>query len=250
MKILLGLLLIALCAIACNQENYLLYESESRLQFGGTVEDLYKNEAAQRGDTLINFTFIYSDESVVEDTVWFHLHTQGNLSDMPRPFCLEQVQIEGVANAVPDVHYKSFDNPEVKNLYVIPANAAYLKVPIIVKRDVSLSDTTVVLHFKVVANEYFQPGDPDFIWREVTISNRYVRCSKWMDAYVGSWGEEKMKFMIEVSGLKWDNDCFTNGLSDGSLPYWSMKFKEELLKRNEKVGTPLKEKDGTIVVFP
>lgn len=248
---LLGSIFACLALISCNQENYLLYESESRLQFGPEPEYIYRtDDHSVWGDTLQSYTFIYLDESVMEDTVWFHLHTMGSLSDEDRPFRLEQIELEGEENAVAGVHYRAFDDPAAAELYVIPKNSAYRHVPIIVKRDASLSGKTVRLRFQLVANEYFQLGDPRFLWREVIISDQYVKPSKWMDAYVGEYGNEKMKFMIQESRLRWDDDCFLNSLNDGSLPYWSIKFKELLQKRNEMAGEKLKENDGREVIFP
>lgn len=240
---------------SCNQENYLLYEDVTRLQFGPDPYYLYRPEEKYvLGDTLQNYTFIYQDESVKQDTVWFHLHTMGNVAEKDRPFCLEQIQIEGGDNAIPGIHYLAFDSPEMSKYYVIPKNSAYQLVPVVMLRDPSLSKTKVRLRFQIVANEHFQPGASRLIWREVDFTDKYSRPDTWMIAYFGEYGDAKIEFMVQQSGLRWDDACFSAALQDGSLPFWGLKFKELLMERNRQAideGKPeLEEEDGTKVEFP
>lgn len=238
---------------SCNQDNYLLYEDVTRLQFGPDPVYLYRSEDRfVLGDTLQSYTFIYRDESVMEDTVWCHLHTMGNVADEDRPFRLEQIQLEGEENAVPGTHYKAFDSPEMAKYYVIPKDSAHQLVPVVMLRDPSLLKKKVRLRFQVVANEYFQLGASRLIWREVVFTDKYSKPNQWSS--FGEYGDVKIEFMVQQSGLRWDDACFSAAMNDGSLSFWSLKFKELLLIRNQEAaaaGKPeLKEEDGTKVEFP
>lgn len=240
---------------SCNQENYLLYEDVTRLQFGPDPRYLYRPEEKYvLGDTLQSYTFIYQAESVNKDTVWFHLHTMGNVADEDRPFCLEQIQVDEGENAIAGKHYLAFDSPEISKYYVIPKDSAHQLVPVVMLRDASLLKTKVRLRFQIVANEYFQPGASRLIWREVVFTDRYSKPDQWMPAYFGEYGDAKIEFMVQQSGLRWDDACFSTAMQEGSLPFWGLKFKELLLERNRKAiaeGKPeLKEENGTKVEFP
>lgn len=240
---------------SCNQENYLLYEDVARLQFGPDPKYLYRAEEKYvLGDTLQNYTFIYQDESVTEDTVWFHLHTMGNVSGEDRTFRLEQIQMEEGDNAVSGTHYKAFDSPEMAKYYVIHKDSAHQLVPVVMLRDPSLLKKKVRLRFQVVANEHFRPGASRLVWREMVFTDKYSKPNQWSDYYFKEYGDVKIEFMVQQSGLRWDDACFSAALEEGAMPFWSLKFKELLLIRNREAvaaGKPeLAEEDGRKVEFP
>lgn len=117
-----GLCLLA--AVACNDDDLSVYNvSDCRLNFVfyDTDSTLLAVEKVTDQMRLRPFSFVL--ESTVEatrDTVWLDASTMGFLSDEARPLALQQIEVEGVKNAEPGVHYVAFDDPEVVSLYRVP----------------------------------------------------------------------------------------------------------------------------------
>lgn len=103
-----------------------------------------------------SYSFVYVGEEVEVDTVWFEISTMGFVSDEDRPLELEQIQMGNDAKA--DVYYVAFTNEELKAKYMIPARKTGTKIPVVVKRDPSLSNGDVTLQFTFKDNGYFKPG--------------------------------------------------------------------------------------------
>lgn len=248
---------IATCCVAilmssCNDDPNFPYSGEPRLYFGGEPRFMYDSKK-YLGDTLLNHTFVFSSEEITEDTLRFYIYAMGGISDVDRSFTLEQVQVEEADNAVAGVHYLAFDSKEMKQHYVIKANQYYTYMPVVMLRHNDLETKTLTLRFQIKENENFKLGELMAIWREMRFTDRYQKANKWSDYYFGNYGDEKMKFMVRVSGKKLDNDFF-NSIDAPTSTYWGLKFKEELLKENNAAiaagGEKLKEADGTEVVFP
>lgn len=107
---------------ACSEQQPGEYALEGdRLNFTIEASDDYGEQlpAADITDEqrTYAFSFVYGGDDVERDTVWFEATIMGDLSKMYRPYCLQQIQREGVMNAEPGVHYVAFDDPEVQDLY-------------------------------------------------------------------------------------------------------------------------------------
>ena len=218
------------------------------------------------GDTLINKTFVFYSQEKTRDTVWFDLETVGYVVDYPRPIAFEQIPVD-TNSAVPGKHYVAFDDPELKDAYVVPANSATARVPLIVLKTGDMDSIEFTLRLKIKENEYFKPGFPDYQVRTVKVSNILSQPSRW-DFYAeyyfaGEYGPVKYRFMIDVAaemGVTLDNDWFAEILGEqGSVPdmgltgYWQNIFKAALQEENEARAArgegPLQEADGRVVSF-
>ena len=195
-------------------------------------------------DTLLNRTFVFDDETRILDTVWVELATQGFVTDYDRSFVLEQVM--GDTNAAESgVHFIPFNDSQVTSHYVIPAGANEVKVPIVLKRDVSLKIT--------VTDMLVQPK----YW---TMYASYY--------FAGKYGKVKHQFMIDATrhlGIKMNDDFFyslvgdPNSVDMGMTDYWFYIFtyalEEENAKRAEQGLDVLREEpsagnpEGEIVRF-
>lgn len=216
-----------------------------------------------------SFSFVYGADNITRDTVWYEVETMGKLSDSDRPVSLEQV--DTAANmAVAGRHYVAFDDPSLASLYVIPAGKARARIPVVILRDASLKDTSVVLKFRIKANDYFQPGYPAFQTRTLTFTDRMSEPANWTKKYdypgipgyyvsmenvFGKYGQQKHLFLIEHTGKPWDDD-YIESLMTGDfsyLQYLMLKMQSELDELNGERAAqgegPLTEADGTKVVI-
>ena len=165
----------------------------------------------------------------------------------------------GKNDAKADVHYVAFTNEELKAKYMIPARKTGTKIPVVVKRDPSLSNGDVILQFTFKDNGYFKPGYDGLTTRTLSISSKLTKPSVWEECYCdysfGLYGAEKHRLMIEWTGEKWDDE-YIKELMDGDSAYvnyladwFAQKLEEENAKREEAGEEPYKEEDGTPVSF-
>ena len=229
LKYLLGIGMACLMICSCSEE-YMSFEGTDRIQFKTKAEEVY--------------TFAYYPESKQEDTVRIEIISVGEVTDFPRTVRFEQVTKEWKYTydeedpkkvvdstyvdmefpAVAGVHYKSLGE---KNELILPANQNVLKLNVIVKReDAGLRKNARKLVLRLLPSDDFQTG------------------------------EVRYRFMIDITGQKWDNDFLvyiignydTYSLRD----YYLAKIKKALAEYNAdpKNNPPLKDENGKEVVFP
>lgn len=201
-----------------------------------------------------NYSFIYSGDDVMVDTLWFKVDTQGFLSDTDRPFQLQQIPSgEDFVDAQADVHYLGFDSEEMRSRLVIPAGANTARFPIVVYRHASLSEGDVRLYFQVKPNGIFSQGMLPYRTVKVVISNTLSKPDGWENYYFGTYGPVKHKFMIDETGLRWDDDFCTSLDDFGYIQYLTMMLHQRLQEVNaerKKQGLDiLKEATGKAVKF-
>lgn len=201
---------------------------------------------------LTSYSFVYLPEDIEEDTIWVTVKTMGFLSGQDRPFELEQVA-SGEKDAVAGVHYVSFDDAELKSkFYYIPAGAVEQRIPVVVLKDASLETESVNLYFTFKDNGYFRPGYSLYSEMRLNISNMLTKPAAWddyADYYFDKYGPVKHKFMIDVTGLKWDNEFLETHLygEQGYLTYLAQLCDKELRKENARraeEGLPVLSEDG------
>jgi len=242
------------------------FEGKDRIQFKTKTEEVY--------------TFAYYPESIQKDTLQIELISVGEVTDYPRTVRFEQVtkewkytydeeEPEKVVDstyvdmefpAVAGVHYESLGE---KNELILPANQNVLKLNVIIKReDTGLRKNARKLVLRLLPSDDFQTGEVNKLVKNITISDKLERPTRWKDnsyyykLYLGNWSEVKHRFMIDITGQKWDNDFLvyiidnydTYSLRD----YYLAKIKKALAEYNAdpKNDPPLKDENGKEVVFP
>ncbi|MBP7380576.1 MAG: DUF4843 domain-containing protein, partial [Odoribacter sp.] len=247
-------------------EEYMSFEGTDRIQFKTKTEEVY--------------TFAYYPESIQKDTLQIELISVGEVTDYPRVIRFEQVtkewkytydeeEPEKVVDstyvdmefpAVAGVHYESLGE---KNELILPANQNVLKLNVIIKReDTGLRKNARKLVLRLLPSDDFQTGEVNKLVKNITISDKLERPTRWKDnsyyykLYLGNWSEVKHRFMIDITGQKWDNDFLvyiidnydTYSLRD----YYLAKIKKALAEYNAdpKNDPPLKDENGKEVVFP
>lgn len=249
----LGIICVAI--FSCKKDNYMTYRDVARLQFGPELIWMYTS-IYRMNDTLKQQTFFYYDDKVKVDTVYFDLYTSGNLGNQDRAFKLEQENVPGTYNAVPGLHYRAFSDPVLSSKYVMKAGARHMRVPIVLLRDQSLKTNNATLKFSVVANENFQPGEADLIKRKLIFTDRLSRPNAWDESLTtytyGKYSVVKHKFMIDVTGQKWDQDFMVALVADvPQEQYWVVMIKTALIEYNKAHPTaPLRDEFNELVILP
>lgn len=250
--------------MACGAVAAVCMSCENELPVYGSPDNRLNFEVKYDGNTdeLIpqSYSFVYADDDVMQDTVWLRLTTMGFISNADRGFELQQVKSDGV-DAEPGVHYVSFDDEAWKAKYLfVPAGQNEVKVPVIVKKDASLEQETVSLWVRLKENENFIQGYEKSSLVKIMVTNQLVRPSNWdytMDYYFDAYGPVKHRLMIDVTGLKWNeemiDELFGAERDEAYIGYLSVKCYRALLEENAKRAAQgldvLKEADGTPVTF-
>lgn len=175
-------------------------------------------------DTLQSRTFVYAGREAVTDTVWIPLKTIGKVMDYDRPVALLQVQAKD-SNAVAGIHFVDFDAPSLNAHYVVPAGRTRVKLPIVLKRDLSLKTGKVVVQFTLKANEYFIPGFVGPQTVQIWVTDQLDRPSFWpiasdatLNTKIAPYDPVLHRFLIDATGNQWDNEYIaTLGLYEGFL---------------------------------
>lgn len=252
---------------SCEKDLEVYSDPTCRLNF--YYSNISSTANMQESLSKATYSFVYSGETVTRDTLWYEVESMGFLSDKDRPISLEQVDTAATM-AVPGKHYVAFDDPSLASLYVMPAGKARTRIPVVLLRDASLKDESVVLKFRIKPNEYFQSGYDVFQTRTLTFSDRMSEPANWTKQYpypgfsgyyitvadyFGTYGQQKHLFLIEHTGKQWDDD-YIEQLMTGDLSYVTylcQKMQQELDELNAERAAQgldaLAEEDGTPVVI-
>lgn len=242
---------------SCKVEDIELFDpkgEKSKIQFGPIPSYLY-SPFYDVLDTMKTYTFVYKPLSVLQDTAWFDIYTSGELSSIDRAFKLEQVEVVGALNAIAGRDYKAFDDAEVAKHYIIKANQSHARVPIVLFRSEELKEDEFVLQVNVVANDNFGEGEARCLWRKLYFSDEVIKptlADSWFnDRLFGKYSKEKHRFMIGVSGVRFDDEYIYNNFDNHTLrDYYLALFRRELILYNESnPGNPLRESSGQLVTF-
>ena len=57
-------------------------------------------------------------------------------------------------------------------------------------------------------------------WRKLYLSDVLLRPTRWSDGYFGTYSKVKHRFMMEQTGLKWDDEYLEIVPSDVSMGYY------------------------------
>ena len=217
----------------------------------------------------ITKTFIYDHSSIERDTIYLEMRTMGFVTSYDRRVLLEQADAlleagNGIANAVPGVHYVPFDSPEYDQFSVVPAGSAIARIPVILLRAPSLAHERVALRVRIVDTEEFVAVNPEASVKNIFFSDMLEKPEKWDSSFeksFGKWGVVKYRFMLDNSSELWD-DAFIDVLMN-DFPYllfWQTRLNnlldEENARREANGEGPLREApeagaiEGILVRFP
>ena len=257
--------LVASTALTSCTTDLMHYEGANMVRFSGDVEVVY--------------SFAYYSESKTEDVINVNVMTVGEVVDYPRTVRFEQQKKEWKytydpqdANKVIDSTYVDMESPAEEgrhfqiqnaegNQFVVPAGANSYVLKILLKRsDEGLKKNARKLHLRLVPDKDFGIMSDVASLKKITISDKLEKPRRWRgyycDYYLANWSEVKHRFMINVTGQKWDNDFilhYVNGRDGAALcDFYLSKIKKALEEYNANPSNnpPLKDENGKEVVFP
>lgn len=251
--------LIVLCCgflAGCKQE-YPFY-SEETMPYLNFVYN--KDRFGNITDSVVNYTFVYSDKAVKSDTFWLEVKHIGHVPTTDLHFTLKQIKETEGEQAAPGVHYIAFDDPGVTAWCVMPAGQITAKVPLILLRDASLQQQDVRLRIAVTDSGDYLAGVDGLIQKLFVLSDRLVRPESWeryIEAFVyGTYSKKKHEFLIAaLRGQQIDNEYFQKILETGDMAYWTYlnnQIKLRLAEYNadpNNTDTPLRDENDDLVDF-
>lgn len=243
------------------------YSGENWVRFTDNIEDVY--------------SFAYYSKAKTTDTVKVIVMTVGDVVDHPRKVRIEQVRqawkykyADDDANKIIDSTYTDMEYPAepgthfeilnaTNNEVVVPEKENRVVLKILVKRDdKDLQKHARQLHLKLLPTADFGVASPTFELKKILISDKLEKPSKWStknyfcNLYLGEWSEVKHRFMINVTGRKWDDEFINYYIRESNdrplRDFYLQKIKKALeeYNANPKNNPPLKDENGNIVVFP
>lgn len=265
LKYLLQAVVFAWLLWSCSEE-YMSFHGTDRIQFKTATDEVY--------------TFVYSPQSVQEDTLIIDIVSVGEVVNYDRTINLEQVTKEWKyiydeeePSKVVDSIYVDMEYPAIAGTHyevlgengklVLARGQNVLRLPVVVKRkDMGLRQNARYLILKLLPSDDFGAGEVMRLQKRVIISDKLECPSRWKNpegypvVYFGPWSEVKHRFMIDVTQQKWDND-FLKYISSGYdvailRSYYRQKVKQALIDYNNNPANnpPLKDENGNVVVFP
>ena len=254
--------------VSCT-EKYPMYNLEdTRLGF----KFKYDESAQEVLDSAIRFSFIYHPE-LIETTIWVEVQTSGFLSDKDKTFEVEQVKATAdnvftqlpagtvVKNAESGVHFKPFDDPEIKKHMFVPAGSATAKFPIVFYRHPDMKTDKVYLRLKIKENSNFKESFPKNRYAVVEISDMLTKPATWdfANGFAGTYSRAKHEFMIKVATWTIDEAWFEDNFKSyetndqGYVFYLSNFFTSELVKENDarlaRGEDVIKDENGNPIFF-
>lgn len=231
------------------------------------------------------YSFVYLKSDVKIDTIYARLRVSGPTVGYDRnvrfkqelKYRLQHIYDENGAvdsmlvlepnQAVPGVHYVSFEDETMKDRMVVKKDSAFADIPIVLIRDISLREADRSLLFRIVPTEDLLPGDVKSIKGSITISDILTVPAGWeknpinpgvKNEYFGEYGRVKHQLLIDATGLVWDDKTMARCNEDFDF---AMTCKRKAVKMLDEINAerasnslpPLRENPNdarTNVVFP
>lgn len=242
---------------SCKEDDSLYYKGESYIQF------------SQMADDMTSYTFIYSSDDVMNATVELNIDLLGYLSPEIRYFEITQIEhieweyiYDDYGNmedrikldrkqAVPGVHYKPISKEELR----VDPKATNMTIPLTVLRDASLQENDYYLRLRLVASDDLQLGYERKLEHVIKITDKLMRPRTWGTAitnyFLGEYSVTKHRMMIEVTQMVWEDDVIIALMEDDAMAdYYIGIFKQELARREQEAGGPIKDENNKIITFP
>lgn len=239
---LITILAIALLA-ACSEQSIAPFDAPASLYF--YRGDRNSSGAPQLDST--NYSFFLAVGPVTGDTLWLDVQLSGLPAGRDRALALVQLNAGEPAASVAGIHHVALDNTTMK----LPVGATSVAVPVIIKRIPEMDTTSFRLQIGIDPGNDFVPGIKGRDSYVIHITAMAVKPAAWdryYDSAFGTWGQEKMRFLIDYVGYT----AFDESLANTDMrTFLNLKAREKLAEYEAINGGPLYEADGvTQVIFP
>jgi hypothetical protein len=248
------IILLGACLLLSCKEDVFLYKGARYVQF---EKDL---------DHVTNVSFVYRRADVTRDTAYITVELLGDPVNEPLSFDLVQVEharweityddfgdvLDSIAIPIlqseENVHHEPLD----KTKMVIPPRALSVAVPVVFLRAPSLAAEDRFLRLRVIPGEGLREGTINKLENIIMVADQLVKPSTWNDYsdIFGAYSRVKHRLMVDVSGLRWDDDTFAELLPDiFSFQYYIDRFNEELERYEQEHGMAMLDENNEPVYF-
>ncbi len=232
-KSFLMLCLSLLLCTSCDKNDGFYYQDVARVRLVGPSIWTLDTDS-------LEFSFLTYSEDVTEMQMDVEVWLMG-----------ETVDYDRTANIVVNssLTTASSDMYEVPSTVTIPAGEHIGELPVILKRDEILEETTVRLYIEVAASEDFEIGTNEYDHLLLKWTDQISKPSYWDDIteHFGTYSDTKYRFMIQTSGVsEFDPDDMTWA----QLHHYNIMFTNALNEYNSTNDTPLTDENGALVTFP
>lgn len=251
-----------LLCFACQEADYIAFKEPAAVQFGRPEE---KQE----------YTFVFEPSSVIRDTVYIRVCLVGHPSKEYRQFKLMQVpalqweykydKFGVIADSVQVELRQGIENthfllPEDECCVICPDSVG-CSVPVIVLRDTSLGTHEHHVCFQLEPTADLQVGESAWLRSDIILSDILQKPTNWDNTDInyasvalGEYSRVKHRFMIDASGLEWNDEILNSQMSFSDLSccfYWQAFFQKKLAEyiNTELNGKPLIDENGKEVTF-
>lgn len=231
----------------CVENKMLEYEDDPAIYF------FRGNESEQRDS--IKHSFFLTGNFSGQDTIWVRVNATSKIQPVDRPISIVQKNIGEPGAAIPGVHYVAFDDPNIKDKMVIPANRVYGSFPVVINRHPDLDLDVLRIEMEVAENEYFRPGinlQRNFLVTTTSMATKpQYWDTGWRYFFGTTWGTVKFRFIIEVTGLtEWTINPIGSGRDTNYYQYLGKMVKDKFNEYNlANPDNPLMEANGDLVRF-
>lgn len=201
----------------------------------------------------LNYTFVGKNESVKMDTIWLAVRVAGSTADHDRS--IDLATVGAGTTATEGVHYKLLH-------YVMPKDSFQTSLGVVLLRDPSLLDTSVVLNLQLKSSSDFPVSMKDTIMDDgkfyiksslkVIFTDRLIKPNNW-DSYLvtffGAYSEVKFRFITGVLSVSSFPDAGPGRITFPQMQYYQNVVRNALVDYNAEHG-PLIDENGNEVVIP
>ena len=244
------ILLVPVCFLGACKKQDIVAGSNAR----ASVYFIYPiNYGSPSSFDSLNYTFVGKSSTVTDDTVWLTVRAAGNVADHDRP--IDLAAVGAGTTAVEGVHYKLLQ-------YAMPKDSFQTRLGVVLLRDPSLLDTSVVLNLHLKSSSDFPESMKDTIMDDgkfytksslkVVFTDRLIKPNNW-DSYLvtffGAYSEVKFRFITSVLGVSSFPDAGPGRITFPQIQYYQNVVRNALVDYNAAHG-PLLDENGNAVVIP
>jgi hypothetical protein len=201
----------------------------------------------------LNYSFVGKSDAVKMDTIWLTVRAAGRTADHDRTIDLAAVGVG--TTAVQGVHYKLLP-------YVMPKDSFQTNLGVVLLRDPSLLDTSVVLNLQLKPSADFPVSMKDTIMDDgkfytknnlrIILTDRLIKPTNW-DTYLvtffGAYSEVKFRFITGLLGRSTFPTSGPDAVNFPQMQYYQNVVRNALVDYNASNG-PLIDENGNAVVIP
>jgi hypothetical protein len=201
----------------------------------------------------ISYTFVEKSSSAITDTVWLPVRIAGPTADRART--INMAAVANSTTAVKDKHYKLLN-------YTMPKDSFATQLGVVLLRDASLQDTSVVLDLRLQPSADFSAlmkdtlmADGRFYGRnqvKIIITDRLLKPTNW-DSYLvnffGAYSNVKFRFIAAVLGRSSFPTTGNNPVNFPTMQFYQNTVRNALAEYVANNGL-LKDENGNTVVIP